>query len=177
MEKIPLGATAHDRQVVHRAERLGVCQQRGRIAYIHRNKDYIPTPYAPKRIGAVQATLSLFAAHLFEYAVRVARKPEGHPDASRSQRRYDDNPHLQQRRPLLLQTSRRQTRLEIPLRQQLNALLLNKIPHHKVGDFIYYPSSPQANRYSPITPDGIPLPNSQQPTRIFTYILITHLQY
>ena len=116
MEKIPLGATAHDWQIVHRAERLGVCQQRRRIAYIHRHEDDIPTPYESEWIGAVQAPLPFLAAHLFEHAVRVARKPEGHPDAARSQRRYDDNPHLQQRRPLLLQTSRRQARLEIPLR-------------------------------------------------------------
>lgn len=124
MEEIPLGATAHDRQVVHRAERFGVCQQRRGIADIHRHEDDIPTPYESKRIGAVQAPLPFLAAHLFEYAVRVARKPEGHPDAARSQRRHDDNPHLQQRRPLLLQASRRQTRFEIPLRQQL----INLIP-------------------------------------------------
>lgn len=116
MEEIPLGATAYDRQIVYRSERFGIRQQRGRIAHIHRNEDDIPTPYAPERIGAVQAPFSLLAAHLFEYVVRVARKPEGHPDAARSQRRHDDNPHLQQRRPLLLQASRRQTRLEIPLR-------------------------------------------------------------
>ena len=35
-------------------------------------------------------------------------------------------------------------------------LLLNKIPHHKVGGFIYNPSSPQANRYSLISPNGFP---------------------
>ena len=91
-------------------------QQRRGIAYIHRHKDDIPTPYASERFGAVQAPLPLLAAHLFEYAVRVARKPEGHPDAARSQRRHDDNPHLQQRRPFLLQASRRQTRLGIPFR-------------------------------------------------------------
>lgn len=117
MEEIPLGATAHDRQIVYRSERFGVCQQRGGIAHIHRHEDDIPTPYESERIGAVQAPLPFLAAHLFKYAVRVARKPESHPDAARSQRRHDDNPHLQQRRPLLLQASRRQTRLEIPLRQ------------------------------------------------------------
>ena len=88
----------------------------------YRNSNDIPAPYASERIGAVQAPLSLLAAHLFEYAVRVARKPESHPDASRSQRRHDDNPHLQQRRPLLLQASRRQTRLEIPFRLILKFL-------------------------------------------------------
>ena len=97
MEEIPLGAAAHDRQVVYRSERFGVCQQRRRIADIHRHEDNIPTPYESERLGAVQAPLSLLAAHLFEYAVRVARKPESHPDASRTQRRHDDNPHLQQR--------------------------------------------------------------------------------
>ena len=106
MEEIPLGATAHDRQIVYRPERFGVCQQRRRIADIHRNKDNIPASYASERFGAVQASLSLLAAHLFEYAVRIARKPESHPDAARTQRRHDDNPHLQQRRPLLLQASR-----------------------------------------------------------------------
>lgn len=122
MEEIPLGATAHDRQVVYRSKRLGFCQQRWRIAYIHRHEDDIPTPYESERLGAVQAPLSLLAAHLFEYALRVARKPESHPNAARSQGRYDDNPYLQQRRPLLLQASRRQTRLEIPLRQRLKKL-------------------------------------------------------
>ena len=173
MEEIPLGATAHDRQVVYRSERLGVRQQRRRIAYIHRNENDISTPYASERIGAVQAPLSLLAAHLFEHAVRVARKPESHPNAARSQRRHDDNPHLQQRRPFLLQASRRQTRLEIPLRRQLKALLLNKIPRHKVGDSIYYLSSPQSKHYSPISPNGSPSPHSPPTTSIFNECIIT----
>lgn len=161
MEEIPLGATAHNRQVVYRSERLGFCQQRWRIAYIHRYEDNIPTPYASERIGDVQAPLPFLAAHLFEYALRVARKPESHPDAARSQRRHNYNPHLQQRRPLLLQASRRQTRLKIPLRQRLKALLLNKIPHLKVRDSIYYLSSPQSKHYSPISPNGSPSPSSR----------------
>ena len=156
------------RQVVHRAERFGVRQQRWRIAHIHRYEDDIPTPYASERIGAVQASLPFLAAHLFEYVVRVARKPESHPNAARSQGRYDDNPHLQQRRPLLFQASRRQTRLEIPLRR-LKALLLNKIPRHKVGDFIFNPSSPQTNRHSPISPNGSPSPHSPPTTSIFSW--------
>ena len=140
---------------------------------MHRHEGDIPAPYASERIGAVQAPLSLLAAHLFEYALRVARKPESHSDAARPQRRHDDNPHLQQRRPFLLQASRRQTRLEIPLRQRLKALLLNKIPHQKVGDFILNPSPAYAIHYSPISPDGIPLPNSQPTTNIFNECIIT----
>lgn len=69
MEEIPLGATAHDRQVVHRSERFGVCQQRRRIADIHRHEDDIPTPYESERIGAVQASLPFLATHLFEHAL------------------------------------------------------------------------------------------------------------
>lgn len=69
MEKIPLGATAHDRQIVYRSERLGVCQQRRGIAHIHRHEDDIPTPYESERIGAVQAPLPLLAAHLFKHAL------------------------------------------------------------------------------------------------------------
>ena len=174
MKEIPLGATAYDRQIVYRSERFGVCQQRGGIAYIHRHEDDIPTPYESERIGAVQAALSLLAAHLFEYALRIARKPEGHPDAARAQRRHDDNPHLQQRRPFLLQASRRQTRLKIPLRRQLKELLLNKIPHHKVGDFICNSSSPQAKHYSPISPKGFPLQHFLPMMIIFNRKYVTY---
>ena len=69
MEEIPLGATAYDRQIVYRSERFGVRQQRWRIAHIHRYEDDIPTPYESERLGAIQAPLSLLAAHLFEYAL------------------------------------------------------------------------------------------------------------
>lgn len=103
-----------------------------RFADIHRHEDDIPAPYASERIGAVQAPLPFLAAHLFEYAVRVARKPESHPDAARSQRRHNYNPHLQQRRPLLLQASRRQTRLEIPLRRRLKLNTFKPAPIHSV---------------------------------------------
>ena len=55
-----------------------------KIVSQHRHKDDIPTPYESERFGAVQAALSFLAVHLFEYALRVARKPEGHPDAART---------------------------------------------------------------------------------------------
>ena len=163
-----------DRRAGRKTQRRSRFRHQRRFADIHRYEDDIPTPYESERIGAVQAALSLLAAHLFEYALRIARKPEGHPDAARAQRRHDDNPHLQQRRPFLLQASRRQTRLKIPLRRQLKELLLNKIPHHKVGDFICNSSSPQAKHYSPISPKGFPLQHFLPMMIIFNRKYVTY---